>query len=336
MDHLTRRQRAATGARRASAWARTSVDSVRERLGLSRRGWLALVVALTTLGVALLVLAGLADAVREGDGLTTDDPRGLAWFVSERSGGLVGAARLLTEIGGVIVLVALAVGAALWFWRRRQPLIVALVPLIALAISGPSVAVGKTFFARSRPDATLRLVTENEPSFPSGHSANSTAVLLAIGLTLAVFVLRRPLARVRGGRSRRRDLDRDRAQPPGAGRALADRRGGRMGARRIDRGPGRGGGRAAGSPGGHGEPPAPAAGRTDGRRRGDPTTPTRLSSPLTLTDQSSAACSSSSSSWSSRLEELLDLGRPGPPLAEHGEADERDADHQQRDAVLRR
>ena len=39
-------------------------------------------------------------------------------------------------------------------------------------------------------------MSETEPSFPSGHATDSTAFYLALALILALFVLRRPLARV--------------------------------------------------------------------------------------------------------------------------------------------
>jgi undecaprenyl-diphosphatase len=73
---------------------------------------------------------------------------------------------------------------------------VSVVPAVSLALTAVAVTVSKQYFGRARPDEALRLVRETEPSFPSGHSADSTEVLLALGLVLAVFVLRRPLARL--------------------------------------------------------------------------------------------------------------------------------------------
>jgi len=165
-------------------------------IDLGRRGWLAVAAAVTVMLGALGVLAGLSDAVREHDGPTTSDGARLHWFISLRSDGTVDSARMLTEVGGVFVLIGLAVVAAIVLWRRGRPLIVALTPSISLALTGVAVSLAKAYFGRARPDLALHLVSESEPSFPSGHSADSTAVLLSIGLVFAVFVLRRPLARI--------------------------------------------------------------------------------------------------------------------------------------------
>ncbi|MGZ4716676.1 MAG: phosphatase PAP2 family protein [Acidimicrobiales bacterium] len=165
------------------------------KIELGRRAWLAVVASVAVAGTALLVLAGLSDAVRERDGLTAGDGARLHWFIAQRSTGTVDAARVLTGIGGVVVLVGIVVVAGILLWRRGLPLLVTLAPSIALALTGLAVSVGQTYFGRARPDLGLRLVSETEPSFPSGHSADSTAVLLSLGLVLAVFVLRRPLAR---------------------------------------------------------------------------------------------------------------------------------------------
>jgi undecaprenyl-diphosphatase len=67
--------------------------------------------------------------------------------------------------------------------------------LVALAVAGFLAAVGKTVFGRARPPVALHLITENEPSFPSGHATDSAALYGALALVFVVFVLRRPIAR---------------------------------------------------------------------------------------------------------------------------------------------
>jgi len=96
----------------------------------------------------------------------------------------------LLERSSIAVLVA----GALW-WRGSR-LVVALAPGLALGIGGVTASVGKALVGRVRPPASLRLVAESAPSFPSGHATDSTAFYVALTLTLAVFVLRRPIAKV--------------------------------------------------------------------------------------------------------------------------------------------
>src|SRR5205823_12469170 len=69
-------------------------------------------------------------------------------------------------------------------------------PLVSLGLAGAVVSVLKPFVDRARPPLGLHLVTENEPSFPSGHTTDSTALLVTLGLITAIVVFRRPLARV--------------------------------------------------------------------------------------------------------------------------------------------
>ena len=76
-------------------------------------------------------------------------------------------------------------------WFRGARLAFAVSPVAALAVAGVAVFAGKRLFARVRPPGQLHLVHETGGSFPSGHSADSTAVLLAIGLTVAIVFLRR-------------------------------------------------------------------------------------------------------------------------------------------------
>lgn len=73
---------------------------------------------------------------------------------------------------------------------------VAIAPAVALVVTAAVVSVAKAVVGRPRPDVALRLATETEASFPSGHTADSSALFITLGIVVAVFVLRRPLARV--------------------------------------------------------------------------------------------------------------------------------------------
>ena len=77
----------------------------------------------------------------------------------------------------------------------RRRVMVAVAPALALGLAGVAGAVAKQVVGRPRPPAGLRLVAETEPSFPSGHATDSAALYLTVALVLALFVLRRPVAR---------------------------------------------------------------------------------------------------------------------------------------------
>jgi membrane-associated phospholipid phosphatase len=160
---------------------------------VARRWWIA---ALGTIFGALLLLGDLTDDVSEHNGQTLHDASRLDFFTDHRPHLLVSAAKVVTDLGAVSVLAVLAIAISVLLWRRRIPLVLALAPLVALAVSATCVAIMKSVIGRARPPVGLHLVSERDASFPSGHATDSTALFLTVGIVLAAFVLRRPLARV--------------------------------------------------------------------------------------------------------------------------------------------
>ena len=156
----------------------------------------ALVGAVIALGFAGTVLSAVSEDVISSNGLETRDPANLQFVTDHRSSMLVAVARVVTQLGGVGVLIVVALGAGLFLWFRGARLVLAAAPLFALLTAGALAGVGKVLVARTRPPAQFRLIPESDASFPSGHSTDSAALYLTLGLIVAVVLLRRPLARV--------------------------------------------------------------------------------------------------------------------------------------------
>ena len=163
---------------------------------LSIVGWVALFAALATMALATVGLLALSHDVLDSGGLTENDPANLNVFTNLRSGWLIEASRIVTQFGSVGVLAVLAIAAGGLLWWRGARLSVVLAPALALGSAAVAVAVLKPLIHRARPPLSLRLVTENEPSFPSGHATDSAALFLTVGLLVAVVILRRPITRV--------------------------------------------------------------------------------------------------------------------------------------------
>ena len=157
----------------------------------ARPTWRPVLVAWGVALVAIGALGWLVDAVREHEGITRRDSGVLDFFVDERSGVLVQVARWVTDLASPAVLLAAAVGVGWLLWRRGAPIVWALVPMGSLALAAVVTFVGKHELVRSRPPASLRLVTETEPSFPSGHTGDGTALLLAVALVVVLLFVRR-------------------------------------------------------------------------------------------------------------------------------------------------
>jgi undecaprenyl-diphosphatase len=181
---------------RTSARLTAAADATGRSLGWSRRAVVRLAfAAAASVAATVLVLAKVADDVSEHNDLTTHDASWLHFFVAHRSTAVVDAAKVMTDIGTVGVLLVVALVAGVLLRRRGVPLEWALAPVVSLLVTGVLVDIGKRAFGRARPPVALHLARETNASFPSGHSADGTATYLAIALVVAIVVLRRPAAR---------------------------------------------------------------------------------------------------------------------------------------------
>lgn len=180
--------RIAGRARRVQQWGRSSL-----RLGWS--GVLALGVAVVTLAAAAVVFAAMLEDVLGHDGMALRDS-GLDQAIADhRTPGLIEAAKVATNVGSIGLVTGLAIVAFVVFWFRGLKLAEAAAPLISLGVAAVGATALKGLVGRARPDVPIRLLQETEPSFPSGHATNSTALFVSLAIVAAVVVLRRPLAR---------------------------------------------------------------------------------------------------------------------------------------------
>ena len=134
--------------------------------------------------LALICVVALA----AGGPQTRIDPRVLALFADPS---LVPAARLLTHLGDVTTVLAVALAAAAWllFQGHRRRAILLLVIVISERLL---VEAMKNLFDRARPDPLGHEVAVHNLAFPSGHSANSMAGWLAVALLATSPRLRLP------------------------------------------------------------------------------------------------------------------------------------------------
>lgn len=164
-------------------------------LSLSRveLGWLGF--AALTAVVGVIGLLGVSEDVIAHNGLSSSDPRRLQFVIDHRTAWLDRAAETASKLGSAPFLAVLAVITAVVLYRLGKPVLVAVLPGLVLGIAGFVAEVLKVTVGRARPAASLQLVRESAPSFPSGHSTDSAAFYLAIGLVIAVFVVKRPWLR---------------------------------------------------------------------------------------------------------------------------------------------
>lgn len=148
--------------------------------------------------VLILVLLGaeVYDDVVDDAGLANLDKPTLWMMEQFRSPGLDSFVTGFTNIGGGIgmpILGSILTAWLIWSSRTWRPLI-----LIggAAAVSVTATAVGKKLIGRSRPDhADAVPPYENSPSFPSGHTLNTT-VVIGLVVYLACLQIKRTAARI--------------------------------------------------------------------------------------------------------------------------------------------
>ncbi|PZE87143.1 phosphatase PAP2 family protein [Curtobacterium sp. MCBD17_032] len=177
------RWRSRAGRSVADAWA-----------GLGRRyGALPLLVLTLLVGMGVAVTATWAasevyDAVREADDVAALDRPVLDWMLTLRSPVLDRGVTWWTDIAGTIGMPIVAVLFLVGFTVQRR----AWTPLVLLvAASAGSLAMtiaGKDLIGRARPPLSDAVPPyEHSPSFPSGHTLNSTVI---VGTIVYLLLLR--------------------------------------------------------------------------------------------------------------------------------------------------
>ncbi len=176
--------------------AKGAVLRTRDRFGLGPGGLTVVAAGGGALLASLAVFGVVADDVIRRDGVEGRDAVVLRFFTVHRTAPLVDLSRVAADVGAVVALAAIAVVAGAWFWHRGLGKAVALAPFAALAVGGACVVVMKRVINRPRPAVPLHLVAKTDASFPSGHATDSAAVFVTIALLVAIFVVRRPIARI--------------------------------------------------------------------------------------------------------------------------------------------
>ena len=104
-------------------------------------------------------------------------------MIAHRSPILYRVAYIITYAGSPVAMVALALVAGIWFYRRhghRKAGVLVAAPAVGGVLSG----VGKHLYGRSRPPGAV-LLNLRTYSFPSGHALTSAAVMVTLCYVMA-------------------------------------------------------------------------------------------------------------------------------------------------------
>lgn len=157
--------------------------------------WITLVIGGFLVVSLTLLSAEVYNSVVDQDGVSGLDKPALQLAKEYRNPGLDSAVTAFTNIGGGIgmpILASLLVAWLIYVSRSWRPLI-----LVggAAAVSITATSVGKTLLGRTRPDHIDAVPPfEFSPSFPSGHTLNTT-VVIGIVVYLVCLEFRKTSAR---------------------------------------------------------------------------------------------------------------------------------------------
>ena len=158
-----------------------AVRSVRSYIGANAALLVSSAVGAAAFALLIILSADVYEAVTTGNGVSGLDRPTLDLAISLRTPAGERWVTAFTNVGGTIpmVFIALTLTAAMYaLWRRRSiPLMMVIATVGSLIFTG----VGKTVVGRARPPLALAVPPyEYAPSFPSGHTLNSTVIALML------------------------------------------------------------------------------------------------------------------------------------------------------------
>ncbi|GAC1477910.1 MAG: hypothetical protein NVS1B16_09040 [Pseudarthrobacter sp.] len=176
------------------------VDTVRGRVGRWFKPYAALWITMLVGGVLVVIMALLGaevyDNVVDDVGLANLDKPALAYAEELRNPWLDSVVTGFTNIGGGIGMPILASVLVAWLTYGGRTWRALVVVGGAAAFSVTATTVGKKLVGRTRPDhADAVPPFENSPSFPSGHTLNTT-VVIGLVVYLACLQFQRTVVRV--------------------------------------------------------------------------------------------------------------------------------------------
>ena len=138
--------------------------------------------------LAALVAVLLASAwlislgVHSKTGVSSVDQSVWQFFVDHGSSRAHSLARFVTSFGVLGGLLPVAVTVGVLVWVKSRSVTAAIAPWLSVVVCGQIVSVLKKSTDIARPPVEFQVAQIRNPSFPSGHTANTTALIVSVVL----------------------------------------------------------------------------------------------------------------------------------------------------------
>ena len=117
-------------------------------------------------------------------GVSSVDQSVWQFFVDHGSIRVHSIARFITSFGVLGVLLPVAVFVGVLVWVRSRSVFAAIAPWLSVVVCGQIVSVLKKSTDIARPPVEFQVAQIRNPSFPSGHAANTTALIVSVVLVV--------------------------------------------------------------------------------------------------------------------------------------------------------
>ena len=133
---------------------------------------------------AILVLCAwvISLGIHSKSGVSSVDQSVWQFFVDHESTRVHSLARFVTSFGVLGVLLPVAVVVGVLVWVRSRSVAAAIAPWLSVVVCGQIVAMLKSATDIARPPFQSQVIQVLNPSFPSGHAANTTALIVSVVL----------------------------------------------------------------------------------------------------------------------------------------------------------
>ena len=140
---------------------------------------------LAALIAILLASAWLVSlGIHSKTGVSSVDQSVWQFFVDHGSIRVHSIARFVTSFGVLGVLLPVAVVVGVLVWVRSSTTTAAIAPWLSVVVCGQIVSVLKKSTDIARPPVEFQVAQIRNPSFPSGHTANTTALIVSVVLVV--------------------------------------------------------------------------------------------------------------------------------------------------------